>query len=300
MKNRRLPALSMLRAFEAAARHQNFGAAADELGVSHSAISHQIRGLETWFDLSLFERSARKVSLTSAGAALAGETSRAFDILATAVDHVHPPDPDRPVLLSVEPAFAARWLVLRLDRFYAKHGDVRLHLVATPDFAEFEPDGVDLAIRYGRGDWPDLTSEKILNSAAFPVLSPRLLADSPPLKAPVDLKNFQLIHEEDTSDWKAWLETAGAETVDANRGPIFDDAHLTLEAATSGQGVALADEALAAAALADGRLVRPFSHTLEIATGYFVVHPNGTSLRRNTEAFRSWLIEETRAEREGT
>ncbi len=300
MAHRRLPPLSMLRAFEAAARHHSVEKAAQELGVTDSAISHQVRGLETWFGLALFERSARKVTLTSAGAGLAAATTRALDSLAEAVSAVRPADPERPVLVSVEPAFAARWLVLRLDRFYAEHGNIRLHLVPTPDFVKFEPDGVDLAIRYGRGDWPGLVSEKILNSAAFPVLSPRLLAGKNTLSVPEDLRDFQLIHEEDTSDWTAWLAAVGASQVDPNRGPIFDDAHLTLEAATSGQGVALADDALAAAALADGRLVRPFEQTLEIAAGYFIVYPQGKPLRQEADAFRRWLLKETRPEREGT
>lgn len=294
MTSRRLPPLSMLRAFEAAARYESFGQAADELSVSHSAISHQVRGLEAWFDQPLFERSARKVTVTTAGAALAASTTRAFDILADAVAAVRPPDPDRPVLVSVEPAFAARWLVLRLDRFYSQHPDVRLHLVATPDFVTFDTDGVDLAIRYGRGDWADVTSEKILNSAAFPVLSPNLLARGHALKTPADLAHYQLIHEEDTSDWTGWLAAASASQVDPNRGPIFDDAHLTLEAASSGQGVALADDALAAAALADGRLVRPFSQTLEIATGYYVVQPVKKTPRPEAQAFRQWLLNEAK------
>jgi len=294
MASRQLPPLSMLRAFEAAARHESFGQAAEELSVTHSAISHQVRGLEAWFDQPLFERSARKVTLTVTGAALAASTTRAFEIMADAVAAVRPPDADRPVLVSVEPAFAARWLVLRLDRFYAKHPDVRLHLVATPDFVKFDNDGVDLAIRYGRGDWPDVTSEKILNAAAFPVLSPNLLAKGHALNTPADLAHYQLIHEEDTSDWTGWLAAAGALQVDPNRGPIFDDAHLTLEAASSGQGVALADEALAAAALADGRLVRPFSLTLEIATGYYVVQPAKIPLRPEAEAFHQWLLAEAR------
>ena len=292
MSPRRLPPLSMLRAFEAAARHLSFSAAADELGVTHSAVSHQIRGLETWFGQQLFERGPRKVTLTPAGAGLVGPMTRAFDGMADAVRAVRAAQKDRPVLVSVEPAFAARWLVLRLDRFYAQHPDVQLHLVPTPDFVTFEQGGADLAIRYGRGDWPDLVSEKILGSSAFPVLSPALLAKGPSLKSPADLAHYTLIHEEDTEDWAAWFAAAGAPQVTGLRGPIFDDAHLTLEAATSGQGVALADQALATAALADGRLVRPFEQTLEIATAYYVVHPHGRPLRHEAEAFRLWLLEE--------
>ncbi|MEQ9146232.1 MAG: transcriptional regulator GcvA [Parvibaculaceae bacterium] len=292
MNARRLPPLSMLRAFEAASRHLSFADAADELGVTHSAVSHQIRGLEDWFGERLFERTARKVTLTPAGETLAAPVTRAFDAMADAVAAVGRADSTRPLLVSIEPAFAARWLVLRLDRFYRAEPDARLHLVPTPEFVDFETAGDDLAIRYGRDDWPGLKAEKILGASAFPVLSPARLAKGPPLDRPDDLAGYTLIHEEDTDDWSAWLEAAGATKVDPNRGPIFDDAHLALEAAASGQGVALADEALAAAALADGRLVRPFGLTLETSAAYFIVYPEGRPLRPSADAFRRWLLEE--------
>ncbi len=295
MSPRHLPPLSMLRAFEAAARHLSFARAADELGVTHSAVSHQIRGLEDWLGDALFVRSARKVHLTPAGELLAPPLTRALDIMAEAVAEAQAAsdkEDRRPVLVSVEPAFAARWLVLRLDRFYATHPDVQLHLVPTPDFVEFEDGGADLAIRYGRADWPGLIAEKLLGSASFPVVSPTLIARGEGLREPNDLAAYTLIHEDSFDDWAGWLKAAGATAVDPLKGPIFDDAHLTLEAATSGQGVALADEALAAAALADGRLVRPFDLTLETAAAYHVVYPADRPLRPEAEAFRNWLLEE--------
>lgn len=295
MSARQLPPLSMLRAFEAAARHGSFAKAADELGVTHSAVSHQIRGLEDWLGQALFVRRARKVELSAVGEELAAPLTRALDIMAEAVAATQAAvdENDRgPVLVSVEPAFAARWLVLRLDRFYAAHPDVQLHLVPTPDFVEFETGGADLAIRYGRADWPDLVAEKLLGSASFPVVSPSLLARGQGLQEPNDLAAYTLIHEDSFEDWAGWLKAAGATAVDPLKGPIFDDAHLTLEAAASGQGVALADEALAAAALADGRLVRPFALTLETAAAYHVVYPKERPLRPEAEAFRNWLLKE--------
>ncbi len=295
MNPRHLPPLSMLRAFEAAARHGSFSRAADELAVTHSAVSHQIRGLEAWFGEALFVRTARRVALTPAGEVLAPPLTRALDGMAEAVEATlaaNTADAHGPVLVSVEPAFAARWLVLRLDRFYAAHPSVQLHLVPTPDFVDFEDGGADLAIRYGRGDWPDLIAEKLLGSAAFPVVSPDLMARTRELKQPDDLAAYTLIHEDTLEDWTAWLKAAGATKVDPLKGPIFDDAHLTLEAASSGQGVALADEALAAAALADGRLIRPFKLTLKIGTAYHVVHSTKKPLRADAAAFRDWVLEE--------
>ncbi len=295
MSPRQLPPLSMVRAFEAAARHLSFSQAAVELGVTHSAVSHQIRGLEGWLGEPLFVRSARKVHLTPAGEVLASPLTRALDTIAEAVVAVRAlsaEDNGGPVLVSVEPAFAARWLVLRLDRFYAAHPDVQLHLVPTPDMVEFDEGGADLAIRYGRADWPGLVAEKLLGSASFPVVSPSLMVRGKGLREPNDLVAYTLIHEDSFEDWEGWLKAAGATAVDPLKGPIFDDAHLTLEAATSGQGVALADEALAAAALEDGRLVRPFDLTLETAAAYHVVYPDDRPLRADAEAFRDWLVQE--------
>ncbi len=295
MSSRDLPPLSMLRAFEAAARHLSFANAADELGVTHSAVSHQIRGLEDWLGQALFVRRARKVHLTAAGEELAAPLTSALDMMAEAVAAAQAASDEegrRPVLVSVEPAFAARWLVLRLDRFYAAHPDVQLHLVPTPDFVEFETGGADLAIRYGRADWSGLIAEKLLGSASFPVVSPAVMAEGKGLQEPNDLAAYTLIHEDSFEDWVGWLRAAGATAVDPLKGPIYDDAHLTLEAATSGQGVALADEALAAAALDDGRLVRPFTMTLETAAAYYVVYPEDRPLRPGAEAFRNWLLAE--------
>ena len=295
MASRQLPPLSMARAFEAAARHLSFSHAADELRVTHSAVSHQIRGLEDWLAEPLFVRSARKVHLTPAGEVLAQPLTRALDTIAEAVAAARALSAEEnkgPVLVSVEPAFAARWLVLRLDRFYAAYPAVQLHLVPTPDFVEFKEGGADLAIRYGRADWPGLVSEKLLGSASFPVVSPTLMARGKGLREPNDLAAFTLIHEDSFDDWAGWLKAAGATAVDPLKGPIFDDAHLTLEAAASGQGVALADEALAAAALDDGRLVRPFALTLETAAAYHVVYPENRALRPEAEAFRDWLLQE--------
>ena len=160
------------------------------------------------------------------------------------------------------------------------------------DRVTFERGGPDLAIRFGRGGWPGLLAEKILGASVYPVVSPDLLARSHRLQRPADLAHYTLIHEDTTEDWAAWLAHAGAPEVEADRGPIFDDAHLTLEAAASGIGVALADDALAAAALADGDLVRPFDLSLDVSTAYYVVYPKALPLREDAAAFRRWLVDE--------
>ena len=166
--------------------------------------------------------------------------------------------------LSVEPSFAARWLVLRLGPISAARPEFDLRLAATAELADFVGEEVDAAIRHGRGDWPGLTAERLMSARAYPVCSPGLWTDERPLSVPSDLRLHTLLHEDSDGPWREWLTAARVEGVDAGRGPQFDDGHLALAAAEAGQGVALADQPLAAPAIATGRLVRLF--TTEIGT----------------------------------
>lgn len=185
-----------------------------------------------------------------------------------------------------------RWLVLRLGRFRGAHPEIDLRLAATAELADFARDEVDLAIRHGRGGWPGVRAERLMPAPVFPVCSPALLAAGPPLHEPADLRHHTLLHEGTADYWREWLIAAGAGEVDVSRGPQFDDAHLTLAAAGAGQGVALTDDALAAAEIAQGRLVRLF--TAEIATdnAYWLVYPQDALTQPKLGAFRDWLVVE--------
>jgi LysR family glycine cleavage system transcriptional activator len=290
----RLPSLNSLRAFEAAARHGSLSRAAQELHVTHSALSHQIKALETELGMALFRRTGRGLVPTEAGRLLLPALGEAFGRIRAAVEAVRRGPRAGVLTLSVEPSFAARWLVLRLGRFRAAHGQVELRLLPSEDVVDLAREDVDLAIRYGRGDWPDLQADLLFHARVFPVASPDLLAAGPPLREPADLRRHTLLHEDSDLYWREWLVAAGAGAVDASRGPRFATAHLALAAAAAGQGIALADDALAAADLADGRLVRLFR--VEIATehGYWLLIPRHAAGRPELSAFRSWILDEVR------
>ena len=296
----RLPSLNALRAFEATARHGSLSRAAGELHVTHSAVSHQIKALEAELGVPLLRRAGRGVAVTAVGQQLEAALGDAFARMARAVRLARQGDRGAALNVSVEPSFAVRWLVLRLGRFHAAHPEIDLRLAATGTLADFVRDGVDVAIRYGRGDWPGLRVEHLLTISGFPVCSPGLLAAGRMLQEPADLASHALLHEDDGAYWRQWLAAAGVPEVDASRGLRFDDTHLALAAAEAGQGVALGDEALAAAALAEGRLVRLFRTEVATDKAYWLVHPPEAATQPKVAAFRTWLLGEIAgADRQG-
>ena len=292
MSTSRLPSLNALRAFEAAARHGSLSRAAAELHVTHSAVSHQIRALEAEIGVTLFRRIGRGVEANAVGRQLELALGDAFARIGQAVQRARQDDRAGILSVSVEPSFAARWLVLRLARFRATYPEIDVRLSATSILADFGPGDVDVAIRHGRGGWSGLHVERLMGARAYPVCSPALLAAGPPLARPADLRHHTLLHEESDRYWREWLAAAGADEADASRGPRFDDGYLTLAAAEAGQGVALTDDALASGALADGRLVRLFDVQLATDQGYWLVCPPGSIDRPKIAAFRAWLLTE--------
>lgn len=295
MVESRLPSLNGLRAFEAAARHGSLTRAAGELHVTHSAVSHQIRTLEAELGVALFRRAGRGVELSAVGAELETALTDAFTRIARAVARVRGGDRAGILTISVEPSFAARWLVLRLGRFGMAHPAIDLRLAATAALADFAREDVDVAIRHGRGPWYGLAAVRLMPARMFPVGSPALVGLAAPPLAPAALTGFTLIHEGDEREWAEWLAAADVSGGDASRGPRFDDGNLALAAAISGQGIALADEALAGDALADGRLLR--LSPVEIATdkAYWLVHPPEAAQLPKVAAFRDWLLREVAA-----
>lgn len=290
----RLPSLNALRAFEAAARHGSFTRAATELHVTHAAVSHQVKALEADLKAALFRRAGRGLEVTATGGALASALGEAFARVGLAVEEARQGDRTGTLTVSVEPSFAARWLVLRVGRFTAAQPAIQLRLSLSEDVTDFDREDVDLGIRYGRGGWPGLRADLLMGARVFPVCSPALLAAGPPLTVPADLRHHALLHEDSDQYWRDWLSAAGASGVEAHRGPRFDTAHMALAAAAAGQGVALADDALAAADLADGRLVRLFDVATPTDGGYWLVTPPRAVDRPKVEAFRSWLLAEAR------
>lgn len=300
MNSRRLPPLNSLRAFEAVARHLSVKEAAQELAVTPAAVSQQVRQLEAYLDRPLFERRTRALDLTEAGHIALPLLSEAFDKMAEAVESVLAEDSASHLIVSVAPSFAAKWLVPRLDRFHMQHPDIEVRIDATDIRADFRRDRVDVAIRYGRGAESDLEVVWLTRDVAFPVASPRLLESGPPLEKPSDLAAHTLLHihwkieMEAMPTWRMWLRAAGAQGVNAERGPRFSADSLAVQAAIAGQGVALAGGALIADDLRAGRLVRPFppSGVEATAFSYFLVYPPAKGELHKVQAFRDWITAE--------
>jgi len=293
--SRRIAPLKALRAFEAAARHLSFSKAAAELHVTPAAVSHQIKMLEDYFGIPLFQRMTRSILLTDAGQRVLPLLREGFDLLADASQQLAAPPQDKMLTVSAAPSIAARWLIARLERFRAAEPDVDVRLDASDRLADFGRDGVDLAIRYGGGHYPGLHVERLFATTVIPVCSPAVAAGPPPLRTPADLARHTLIHFEwDRQDftwpsWKMWLLAAGVDNVDSTRGPRFNDAGLALQMALDGHGVALMTDVLTTDDIAAGRLVRPFALTLSTNFGYFVVCPKERADTPKIRAFRDWL-----------
>jgi LysR family glycine cleavage system transcriptional activator len=290
---RRLPPLNALRAFEAAARRASFLSAAHELSVTPSAVSHQVKALEDWAGMPLFVRDGRAVVPTEAAQKFLPAVSAAFDQIALATRKLRAADPGQGWLtVAMMPSFAAKWLVPRLPAFRSAHPQIDLWIATfEPPSGELAPD-VDVAIRYGKGDWPGLTATLVLSEEIFPVCAPALAAR---LRTPGDLASQTLLHDELREDWAMWLAAAGVAGIDSHRGPGFDDSGLLIQAAIEGLGVALARSALVDDDLADGRLIKPFPLGLPAAAAYYLVHPAGAETLPKVKAFRDWLLGEAQS-----
>lgn len=298
-----LPPLKSLRAFEAAARNLSISRAAEELHVTPAAVSQQIKLLEAHLGVPLFRRLTRALALTEAGQAALPPLREAFDKLHESLRRVEALQESGLLTISVSPSLCEKWLLPRLERFRSLHPEYELRIDATDRLADFTRDGVDLALRYGRGRYPGLQADCILTDVAFPVCAPQLLDGATPLRKPEDLRRHNLIHVEweiegqAAPNWRMWLHAAGVEGVDLSRGFRFGMEHMALSAAIEGQGVALATASLVADDLAAGRLVRPFSKEIEVETAfrYYLVYPAEKADHARTVAFRNWVLSEVPA-----
>jgi LysR family transcriptional regulator, glycine cleavage system transcriptional activator len=289
---RHLPPLNALVAFEAAARHLSFTRAARELHVTQAAVSHQIKALEDDLGVRLFQRLNRALLLSDEGQRLLPAVREALDRIDEASRSLRGVATPRTLRVSAVPSFTARWLVPRLGRFREAHPDIDVLIAPTAELADFARGDADVGIRYGRGVYPGLRADRLLDEEMFPVCSPALLQGPRPLGAPADLRHAVLLHDEVHDDWRSWLLAAGVTGVDATRGPVFVDSSMLVQAAAEGLGVALARRRLAAAEMAAGRLVRLFDISLPVEFAYYVVSPEGTADRPKIRAFREWLLKE--------
>ncbi|HKG74009.1 MAG TPA: transcriptional regulator GcvA [Aestuariivirgaceae bacterium] len=288
---RRLPPLNSLPSFEAAARHLSFSKAAEELHVTHGAVSRAVRHLETQLGVQLFTRKVRSVALTTLGASYAAEVRQSLDHLAAATLAMSGQQ-SSVLTVSTLDAFASKWLVPRLFKFRLAHGGIDIRLSTSEKLADFVSDGIEIAIRYGRGQYPGVRSELLMQEDLSPVCSPALLDGPHPLRNPTDLIYHTLIHDDFPIDWAMWLRMAGIEGIDPHKGPSFYASEHVVQAAVQGEGVALGRSSLVDDDIAAGRLVRPFEFRLSAGLAYYLVYPPGALKRQKVKNFRDWIMEE--------
>jgi LysR family glycine cleavage system transcriptional activator len=286
---RRLPPLSTLRPFEAAARLESFTRAAEELHLTHGAVSHQVRALEEHLGVPLFARHGKRVALTAAGRSFAERVRAALEEISQAADALRARRDDR-LTVSVLPSFASRWLMPRLIRFMDAHPELEVNVIATTALANFRDDEVDVAIRFGKGPWPPYACERFMEDEYFPVASRALLRGKRP-RSPGDLLGMRIIRE-DRDLWSEWFEAAGVALGQAPGGPRFNDSTYALQAAARGEGIALARRSIIGEDLERGTLVRLFEISLPAPTSYWFVSPKETAAAPKVKAFRDWVKSE--------
>jgi LysR family glycine cleavage system transcriptional activator len=299
----RLPPLNPLRAFEATARHGSVTRAAKELNVTHGAVSHQIRSLEAALKVTLLERGARRVRLTPHGAALLPTLSTAFEEIAAATARMTRPATGGDLAVSCVPALLSLWLVPRLGRFSEQFPGIRLRLRGSNDPGDvFDPD-IDICIRYGQGRWNDCWVREWTEIQLFPVASPSLL-NTRPLRAVKDLAHHVILHADGGREWQTWLTAAKA--LELGRGPhhFMGDARLAMDAALSGNGVALGDNMTASRLMANGSLIAPFDMAVPAVDRFYVACRNEVKAAPIVGVFIDWLFaardeEDARAELQG-
>jgi LysR family transcriptional regulator, glycine cleavage system transcriptional activator len=294
--------LNALRAFEASARHQSFSSAASELNVTPAAVGQLVRSLEEWLNTPLFHRGsggrARLIPTETAERALP-DIRAGFDKLSQGLSLLRAGTKSGPLTVTVSPAFAAKWLLPRIENFHARCPETDVRLDTNLRLADFATQGIDIGVRYGRGSWPGLIAEKLLDEEIFPVCSAEWLNRHGALKTPADLMGKALIHDlsVDTHvgfvSWSDWLSRVGASHVDTHRGLQINNSAAVLQAAIDGQGVALARSVMAKDDLAAGRLIALFPHEKLVSElAYYIVYRAECATSPKLQAFSDWLLEE--------
>lgn len=288
---RRLPNLAALRAFEAAARHGNFSRAAEEIHVTHGAISHQVRALEEELGVPLFTRHGKRIAITPEGERFAATLRRALTDISVAAAVLQADARQKRLTITALPSFAARWLSPRLGRFIEQHPDMEVMLQSSNQLTDFARESVDVGIRFGHGVYPGLTVEKIMDDYYYPVASPRFNRGRFP-RTPDELAQHTLLrcHME---PWTPWFEAAGLDLPEPSGGLVFQDSSMLVRAAVEGHGIALARHALAASDIESGDLVRLFEIAVRCSQSYYLVCPAEALQKPQVQAFRNWIQEET-------
>ena len=289
----RTPSLNALRAFVAAGKRLNLRAAAADLHVTPSALSHQIRALEEQLGVKLFERSRRGLSLTAAGKALHPRIASAFADIHDALREIRPRKASGAITVSMLSTFAMRWFIPRLHRFQRLHPEIEVRISTGIELVDFEREDVDCAIRSGQGRWPGVQALRLLDEQFTPVCSPSLPSKDKPLAQPADLARHTLLNSRlRPNDWHDWLTAAGLPELKPAHTLEFETRNFAIAAAIRGLGVAIIDPLLVEEELKDGRLLQPFAQTLPTRSAYYLVWSSARRESPELRAFRAWLTGE--------
>lgn len=294
--------LNALRAFEASARHRSFSAAAEELHVTPAAVGQLVRTLEDWLGTPLFVRGgsgrARLVETAAAERALP-DIRAGLASLSLGLERLKEASAQGVLTVTVSPAFAAKWLLPRIERFQAACPDTDVRLDTNLKPVDFVAQQIDIGVRYGPGSWPGLVAEKLMDEEVYPVCSPQLLSERGCFQQPCDLTRETLIHDLSMDShtgfpsWDEWLRRAGMTDVNTARGMKINNSAAVLQAAIDGQGIALARSVMARDDVASGRLVRLFP-AVDFASplAYYIVYRAESQALPRLVAFRDWLLSE--------
>jgi LysR family transcriptional regulator, glycine cleavage system transcriptional activator len=294
----KLPPANSLVVFEAAARHLSFTRAAKELNVTQAAVSRQIQLLEDHLGVELFQRMPRALKLTPSGLRLQKAVTIGLEHIAATAAEIRRVGPRADLAISTSVTFANYWLMSRVAKFRAAHADIELKLVASSPVSDLVAAGIDLAIRYGKGQWPDVEAIHLMDNEIFPICAPGYLEGRKPPQRPRDLLQHVLLHlleyDRNWVTWQAWLQSFGIEWRPRLKGLGFDNYLVLIQAALDGQGIALGGGRLAEDFIARGTLLRPLDTTLRSDRAFYLVVPTEVPLSKPAQQFRDWLIAEAK------
>jgi LysR family glycine cleavage system transcriptional activator len=287
MPFRTLP-LAALRAFEAAARHVSYSRAAEELNLTHGAISFQMRALKEELGVDLFKRQGRRMVLTPEGQRLFGYVRDGFARLEQGMEDVRAARRGQVLTVSVHPGFTSYWVIPRLADFQRQHPEIDVSLLPNTALTDFSREDIDMALRYGPGNWPGVVAVKLMDEEVFPVCSPRFNGGILP-KQPRELADLTLLRDA-RQPWGDWFKSIGLDLPEPDRGPVYNEPSLVLQAAIAGQGIALARGALARPAIEAGHLTRLFPRGARARFSYYIVYPPAAASIPRVTTFRDWLL----------
>ncbi|QRV25691.1 transcriptional regulator GcvA [Marinomonas foliarum] len=289
----RLPPLNSLKCFESAARHGSFNKAAKELSVTPSAISHQIKGLESFLGLELFRRTKRKVVLTEAGESYLKPIKSIFEQLENATSELKSKQKSGSLRLAVAPAFLTRWLMPRMERFQQRYPDIEIEISSSTGLIDFSANDIDMAVYFGAGDWEGVEAHYLRPARLAPVCNPRLIKPEQPINKPEDMRFYPLLHVTKRKDeWHDWLQQHDLDPKLFRRGLMFSSGSLTAGAAAQGLGISLTDPELIMPEIEAGTLKVLFNQHLITNRSFYLVYEKRRSVTSAMLAFKEWIIEE--------